>query len=85
MASPLDNLNAELKRGPSRIRPQDKKIDASQLATMGQFYEQAYTLLNSEGPKRRSHDGESEANKQLYGQGYILNYRRQPAAVEHAC
>ena len=61
---------------------QDKKIDASQLATMGQFYEQAYTLLNSEAAQKAfTLDGESEATKQLYGQGYILNYRRQPAAV----
>ena len=61
---------------------QDKKIDASQLATMGQFYEQAYTLLNSEAAQKAfTLDGESEATKQLYGQGYILNNRRQPAAV----
>ncbi|MEC9095516.1 MAG: DUF1501 domain-containing protein, partial [Planctomycetota bacterium] len=61
---------------------QDKKVDASQLATMGQFYEQAYTLLNSEAAQKAfTLDGESEATKQLYGQGYILNYRRQPAAV----
>ena len=61
---------------------QDKKVDASQLATMSQFYEQAYTLLNSEAAQKAfTLDGESEATKQLYGQGYILNYRRQPAAV----
>ena len=61
---------------------QTKKVDVSQLATMGQFYEQAYTLLNSEATQKAfTLEGESDATKQLYGQGYILNYRNQPAAV----
>lgn len=59
-----------------------RKVDASQLGTMGQFYEQAYTLLNSEAAQKAfTLEGESDATKELYGQGYILNYRRQPAAV----
>ena len=61
---------------------QDKKIDKSQLGTMKQFYEQAYTLLNSEAAQKAfTLEGESDATRELYGQGYILNYRRQPAAV----
>ncbi|MEC9096827.1 MAG: DUF1501 domain-containing protein [Planctomycetota bacterium] len=61
---------------------QTRKVDASQLGTMGQFYEQAYTLLNSEAAQKAfTLEGESDATKELYGQGYILNYRRQPAAV----
>ena len=61
---------------------ESRKVDASQLGTMGQFYEQAYTLLNSEAAQKAfTLEGESDATKELYGQGYILNYRRQPAAV----
>ena len=61
---------------------QTRKVDASQLGTMGQFYQQAYTLLNSEAAQKAfTLEGESDATKELYGQGYILNYRRQPAAV----
>ena len=61
---------------------QDRKVDKSQLGTMKQFYEQAYTLLNSEAAQKAfTLDGESDTTRELYGQGYILNYRRQPAAV----
>ena len=61
---------------------QDRKVDKSQLGTMKQFYEQAYTLLNSEAAQKAfTLEGESDTTRELYGQGYILNYRRQPAAV----
>ena len=61
---------------------QDRKVDKSQLGTMKQFYEQAYTLLNSEAAQKAfTLEGESDTTRELYGQGYILNYRRQLAAV----
>ena len=52
------------------------------LGTMDEFYQRAYTLLSS--PEARaafSLDGESQATRDLYGSGYVLSYRRQPAAI----
>ena len=64
----------------SRLNRQ--KIDANQLGTMDQFYQQAFTLLNSpQAQKAFTLDGESSATRALYGHGYVLNYRNQPAAV----
>jgi len=63
-------------------RLKNQKIDVNQLGTMNQFYQQAFTLLNSpEAQKAFTLDGESSATRALYGHGYVLNYRNQPAAV----
>ena len=60
----------------------DQRIDTNQLGTMNQFYDQVYTLLSSpEVQKAFTLEGESEATRKLYGQGYVLSYRNQPAAV----
>jgi uncharacterized protein (DUF1501 family) len=64
----------------SRLKNQN--LDANQLGTMDQFYQQAYTLLNSPAAQKAfTLDGESSATKDLYGHGYVLSYRNQPAAV----
>ena len=64
----------------TRLRQQG--VDETQLGTMDEFYQRAYTLLSS--PEARaafSLDGESQATRDLYGSGYVLSYRRQPAAI----
>lgn len=63
-------------------RFQKQRVDESQLGTMDEFYQRAYTLLNSAAARSAfSLDEESQATRDLYGHGYILNYRRQPAAI----
>ena len=67
----------------TRLRQQG--VDETQLGTMDEFYQRAYTLLSS--PEARaafSLDGESQATRDLYGSGYVLSYRRQPAASRAA-
>ncbi len=64
----------------SRFREQN--VDETQLGTMDEFYQRAYTLLNSPAARSAfSLDDEPQATRDLYGHGYILNYRRQPAAI----
>lgn len=64
----------------SRLRK--KGIDETQLGTMDEFYQRAYTLLNSEAARSAfSLDGEPQQIRDLYGHGYVLSYRRQPAAI----
>ena len=64
----------------SRLKRQN--IDATQLGTMDQFYQQAFTLLNSpQAQKAFTLDGESNATRDLYGHGYVLSYRNRRAAV----
>ena len=63
-------------------RLQAQHVDEAQLSTMNEFYERAYTLLNS--PQARaafSLDKEPQKIRDLYGHGYVLSYRRQLAAV----
>lgn len=64
----------------SRLREQG--IDETKLGTMDEFYQRAYTLLESPAARSAfSLDDEPQAIRDLYGHGYILNYRRQPAAI----
>lgn len=64
----------------SRLKNQN--VDTNQLGTMNQFYQQAFTLLNSaEAQKAFTLEGETSETKDLYGHGYVLSYRNQPAAV----
>jgi len=64
----------------SRLRSQG--VDDTQLGTMNEFYQRAYTLLNSPAAKSAfSLETEPQKIRDLYGHGYILNYRRQPAAI----
>jgi hypothetical protein len=64
----------------SRLRSQG--VDDTQLGTMNEFYQRAYTLLNSPAAKSAfSLETEPQNIRDLYGHGYILNYRRQPAAI----
>ena len=63
-------------------RLEKQKVDRNQLATMQQFYQQAVTLLNSSAAQKAfTLEGESNETKDLYGHGYVLSYRNQPAAV----
>ena len=58
------------------------RVDENQLATMDEFYQRAYTLLNSrEAQAAFSIEDEPQKIRDLYGHGYILSYRRQPAAI----
>lgn len=60
----------------------NQKVGTNQLGTMNQFYQQAFTLLNSpEAQKAFTLEGETSETRDLYGHGYILSYRNQPAAV----
>ena len=63
-------------------RFQKLSVDETQLGTMDEFYQRAYTLLNSPAARSAfSLDDEPAKVRDLYGRGYILNYRRQPAAI----
>ena len=56
--------------------------DLDKVDTIDQFGEQAWTLISSEKAQSAfSLKDEPEHIQKLYGSGYILNYRRQPAAV----
>jgi len=64
----------------NRLRKLDAEADT--LATMDDFYQQAYTLLSS--PKAQaafSLADEPEHIRELYGRGYKLKYRNSNAAV----
>ena len=57
-------------------------VDDARLGTMDEFYQRAYTLLNSPAARSAfSLEDEPASIRNLYGHGYVLNYRRQPAAI----
>ena len=59
-----------------------RKADVDQLNTMDEFYQRAYTLLSSsEAQAAFAIKDEPQAMHDLYGNGYILKYRNQPAAI----
>ncbi len=56
--------------------------DLDKVDTMDQFGEQAWTLISSEKAQRAfSMDEEPEHIRKLYGTGYNLKFRNEPAAV----
>ncbi len=64
----------------SRLRGLDAQAET--LGTMDDFYQQAYTLLSSpQAQAAFSLEDEPDSVRDLYGHGYNLKYRNEPARV----